>query len=291
MSNTKKQLMTAIAMLVVAALALGTSTYAWFKANTEVIVESMTFSAQSVEDVQIALASHTATTNKWDGSLSANQTNTTASAFKTVILASDVLALYNGLDGGAATLTTGALKPASTINGSTFFTSKTTDSAWALDGVYKAKEFDSVTNVRQDCVRAIPLYIKSSSNTAIYFDKLKTTVTGSASPAVRIGFKPQDGSTIIWEVDKDGTIANRMDTTFGSADGLSTAIEAADGTIGTISGRVQALDGSTPIFTLTAGQPKFLMVYIWLEGCDYDCVSGISANDLTVNLAFTSKSN
>ncbi len=284
MTNTKKQLMTAIAMLVVAALALGTSTYAWFKANTEVIVESMTFSAQSVEDVQIALA-----TTTWDGSLSANQTNTTAGAFKTVISANDVLTLYNGLDGGAATLTTGALKPASTINGSTFFTSKTTDSAWELDGVYKAKEFDSVTNVRQDCVKAIPLYLKSSSASSIYFDTTKTTVTGSATPAVRIGFKPQGGEAIIWEVDPTGTITGRGDTTANGANGVDNAIETAIGGVGTITGRVDALNGNTPIFTLAAGEPKFLMVYIWLEGCDYDCVSGISANDLTVNLAFTAK--
>ncbi len=284
MTNTKKQLMTAIAMLVVAALALGTSTYAWFKANTEVVVESMTFSAQSVEDVQIALA-----TTAWDGSLSANQTNTTAGAFKTVISANDVLTLYNGLDGGAATLTTGALKPASTINGSTFFTSKTTDSAWELDGVYKAKEFDSVTNVRQDCVKAIPLYLKSSSGSSIYFDTTKTTVTGSATPAVRIGFKPQGGEAIIWEVDPTGTITGRGDTTANGANGVDNAIETTLGDVSAITGRVDALDGSTPIFTLAAGEPKFLMVYIWLEGCDYDCVSGISANDLTVNLAFTAK--
>ena len=285
MTNTKKQLMTAIAMLVVAALALGTSTYAWFISNQDVKVQEMTFTAQSVEDVQIALA-----TTTWDGSLSANQTNTTAGAFKTVISANDVLTLYNGLAGGAATLTTGALKPASTINGSTFFTSKTTDSAWELDGVYKAKTFDSVTNVRQDCVKAIPLYLKSSSGSSIYFDTTKTTVTGSATPAVRIGFKPQGGEAIIWEVDPTGTITGRGDTTAnGGADGVSTAIETAVGGVSAITGRVDALDGSTPIFTLAAGEPKFLMVYIWLEGCDYDCVSGISANDLTVNLAFTAK--
>jgi len=49
MTNTKKQLMTAIAMLVVAALALGTSTYAWFVSNTSAKVDEMQFTAQSVD--------------------------------------------------------------------------------------------------------------------------------------------------------------------------------------------------------------------------------------------------
>lgn len=287
MTNTKKQLMTAIAMLVVAALALGTSTYAWFKANTDVKVESMTFTAQSVEDVQIALIS-----NAWDGSLNGG-TNPTAAAFKTIITAQDVVDLYGSLDSGnkTANLTTAALHPASTASLPTFYKVADGDDAWDLvGGDYKAKKFDSVTTVvGNDCVKAIPLFIKSTSAASIYFDTSNTTVIGDASPAVRIGFKPQGGTDIIWAPNSTGHIDNHRLTTVGDADGINTAVNSATGT-GSIDAGVYktTLSGDTPIFTLAAGEARLLIVYIWLEGCDEDCVSGISAEDLTVNLAFTS---
>ena len=287
MTNTKKQLMTAIAMLVVAALALGTSTYAWFKANTDVKVESLSFTAQSVEDVQIALIS-----NAWDGSLNGGA-NPTAAAFKTIISAQDVATLYASLDSGSKTanLTTGALQPASTASLPTFYKVADGDEAWDLvGGDYKAKKFAPVTTVvGNDCVKAIPLYIKSTSATSIYFDTNNMSVLGDATPAVRIGFKAQGGTDIIWAPNSTGHIDNHRLTTVGDADGITTAVNSPAGT-GSIDTGVYktALDPDTPIFSLAAGEAKLLIVYIWLEGCDEDCVSGISAEDLTVNLAFTS---
>ena len=49
----KKQLMAAIAMVLVAAVALGSSTYAWFAANNRVTAECMTVTAQAEGGIEI----------------------------------------------------------------------------------------------------------------------------------------------------------------------------------------------------------------------------------------------
>ena len=282
MTNTKKQLMTAIAMLVVAALALGTSTYAWFKANTTVTVEELTFQAQSVKDVSIAL-----TTTAWDGSLGG--TGATPDTFKTMISAADIKALYAGVGTGVA-LTSSALEPASTVNASGFYKVKSGDDAWVNDGgVNKAKEFVQVQNIAENSVRVIPLYLKSTSATAVTLGD-NTTVTGDAAPAVRIAFVSDD-MTKIWAPDATNHIdGSRITTKIGdaSADGITNAISGPT-QIGEINNTVYTATRPTEaVVNLEANTPKRVLVYIWLEGCDEDCVSGISAKNLTVNLEFTS---
>ncbi len=278
MSNTKKQLMTAIAMLVVAALALGTSTYAWFVSNTTVKVDSMTFTAQTVDDLQIAL-----TTADWTGALSG--TGATADTFKTLITSADLNALYTSK---GAVLTGAALIPASTINAATFYKVADGAASWEVNGsgVNIAKTFEQTNNITDNCVKAIPLYLKSTTGTSIYLGT-NTTVSGQASPAVRVAFVVEGGSTYIWAPDPDNHIDDNKITTTGDADGITKAVDSTS-TVGNITGYT-ATRPSGAIATLTANTAKRIMVYIWLEGCDVDCVSGLSAKDLTVNLEFTSQ--
>ncbi len=279
MTNTKKQLMTAIAMLVVAALALGTSTYAWFVSNTAVKVDSMTFTAQTVDDLQIAL-----TTDAWTGALSG--TSATAGTFKTLITSADLNALYTSK---GAVLTGAALIPASTINAAAFFKVADGAASWEVDqstGVNMAKTFEQTNNITDNCVKAIPLYLKSTTGTSIYIGT-NTTVSGQASPAVRVAFVVEGGSTYIWAPNPDNHIDDYKITTTGEADGITKAVDSTS-TVGNITGYT-ATRPSEAIATLTANTAKRIMVYIWLEGCDVDCVSGLSAKDLTVNLEFTSQ--
>ena len=58
----KKQLMAAIAMVVVSAIALSSSTYAWFAANREVTATNMTIKATSDSSLIISRAAPTAST-------------------------------------------------------------------------------------------------------------------------------------------------------------------------------------------------------------------------------------
>ncbi|MBQ7605749.1 MAG: hypothetical protein IJU59_04610 [Firmicutes bacterium] len=280
MSNTKKQLMTAIAMLVVAALALGTSTYAWFVSNTTVKVDEMTFTAQTVDNLEIAL-----TTTAWDGSFTA--TNATAAGFKTLITSQELSDLYVAK---SASLTGSALIPASTINGQSFWRVADGESSWETQlgtGLTVAKTFTNVTNISDNSVKAIPLFLKSTTNTSIYLANT-TTVAGAAAPAARIAIVENASSTkFIWAPSTAHIDDNKI-TTINDADGITNAVSGANNT-GAISPSVSQTMPTGEILQLTANQPKLVMVYIWLEGCDVDCVSGLSAKDLTVNLAFTSQ--
>ena len=280
MSNTKKQLMTAIAMLVVAALALGTSTYAWFVSNTTVKVDEMTFTAQTVDNLEIAL-----TTTAWDGSFTA--TNATAAGFKTLITSQELSDLYVAK---SASLTGSALIPASTINGQSFWRVADGESSWETQlgtGLTVAKTFTNVTNISDNSVKAIPLFLKSTTNTSIYLANT-TTVAGAAAPAARIAIVENASSTkFIWAPSTAHIDDNKI-TTINDADGITNAVSGANNT-GAISPSVSQTMPTGEILQLTPNQPKLVMVYIWLEGCDVDCVSGLSAKDLTVNLAFTSQ--
>ena len=69
----KKQLVAAIAMVLVAAIALGSSTYAWFVSNNSVTGETTTISAQS-NSAYLVIDSET-TTNKSTSSTSINGAN------------------------------------------------------------------------------------------------------------------------------------------------------------------------------------------------------------------------
>ncbi len=284
MTNTKKQLMTAIAMLVVAALALGTSTYAWFVSNTTVKVDEMQFTAQSVDNLQIAL-----TTDAWHGQV--NGTGATAGTYKTLITAQDLNELYTSI---GAVLTTAAIEPASTINGQTFYkiASNSADDAttWELvNGTYTAKKFTQVDNVSENCVKAIPLFIRSTSGGALYL-KDATTVSGDAAPAARIAFVVDGATKAIW-APSAATIDGRQITTLEGADGIHQAVSNTT-SVGDVSDTyTDAKPTAVKFATLSANTPVRVMVYIWLEGCDEDCVAGLSAKDLSVNLQFESRSN
>lgn len=62
----KRQLLAAIAMVLVAALALGSSTYAWFAANKTVTAQGMQVSATSSSSLVIAMASDAKTAGVGD---------------------------------------------------------------------------------------------------------------------------------------------------------------------------------------------------------------------------------
>ena len=54
----KGQLFGAVSMMVVAAIALGTSTYAWFVNNTTTEVEAMQFTVSTATSLQVAVGNN-----------------------------------------------------------------------------------------------------------------------------------------------------------------------------------------------------------------------------------------
>ena len=286
--SIRKQLMAAIAMVLVAAVALGSSTYAWFVSNTKVTAGAFTATATTSNALEI---SNDGTT--WLTSID----------------------LGTGLDTWAPVSTTDMALFAKDKTWETSANSKgNVVTAWddATAGThYYTKTFYLKAN--QDCT------VQLNANTLVQ----ETTATKNGIlNAMRIGFVSGAEKVVYQVADTNvSSAASSRDTTeFTTAvDGISKAIEVAAGSPNTYSvantdfTRTATIttNGSTGATTvsdaiiaastdnstlgtananyivqLTANTSKLVTVYIWLEGCDYDCVSSIAEGSISTTLEF-----
>ena len=262
----KKQLAAAIAMVCVAAIALGSSTYAWFVNNTKVTADSVTVTAKAANTLLISHANE----NAWG----------TTAKFK------------------AETAT--EFVPVSTVNATNFFK----DSKWGTEtgatqkGEYTAQEFVAADDSKDYFVDTFQ--VKSSQNCGLYLDsETKFTTTGNENvlKSMRLALVVDGGGTFFYQVDAtpisgDGNSYNTTLVTM-AADGIKKAISgtavadviAADNlnsgdVIALTAGTVAAPSDNTTMVEknddiklcdLIANTAKTITVYIWMEGCDYDC--------------------
>ena len=258
---------TKVAMVCVAAVALGSSTYAWFVNNTKVTADNVTVTAKAANTLLISHADE----NAWG----------TTAKFK------------------AETAT--EFVPVSTIDAKKFYKDKN----WATEtaegeqkGEYTAVEF-------QDAVADTDYFtdtfqIKSSQNCGLYLDtdtKFTTTGNENVLKSMRLALVVEGGGTFFYQVDAEpisgnGNSYNTTLTTL-TANGIKKAINgtttASEITAGNLSsGDVIALsagsvtaptdnttlvnkDDTKKLCDLTANTAQKITVYIWMEGCDYDC--------------------
>lgn len=182
-NSLKKQLVAAVAMVLVAAVALGSSTYAWFAANNSVTATGMTVTAQAEAGIVIS--------------------NSTKTSY--------------GTTAATAQATDKKLIPVSTADGSTWYhaTSSLFDDA---DASQASTKYTNAGSDGTDYVKNT-FYIKSASDTA-YAGNLEITkveaVSGGTqelSKALRVGvmvgsnfyiYAPVTGYTATYKVG-DGT--------------------------------------------------------------------------------------
>lgn len=265
----KKQMGAAIAMVLVAAIALGAATFAWFVNNTTVKAEGAQVTAKSANTL---LISH-GDSGQWG----------TTAKFDPVEAKEMV--------------------PVSTVDAETFYK----DTAWKTDtdGAYNAETFGTAksgTDFYADTFK-----VKASQDCGLYLDG-ETSITTSGNANVLKSMRLAlviDGKKYFYQVDATpiSTSGNSYNTTLKAldADGLKKAINGTD-TSAAISadnlssGSVIALDSAkvdTPASTelanynegkkiadLAANVEKTVQVYIWMEGCDYDCNS-VVVKDIT----------
>ncbi|MDD3340394.1 MAG: hypothetical protein PHS82_16260 [Lachnospiraceae bacterium] len=277
----KKQLMAAIAMVVVAAIALTSATYAWFISNTKVEATSAKMTASTAYTLLIS-----------EGAKASDGTSNWGS-------------VHEWLDGKTAK----ALSPVSTIG--TLNASNTLD--FVFDTGWKAATADA-TDVTKggnyagtfsdaDAAKYIKesFEIKAAQNCQIVLDK-NTSITGTPGEldkVLRLALVIDDGTTQtvrIYQVDSTSGTATPVNTTLDSADktadGIGTAIKK-EGTVADIDTNVKKLnlstdvntgDGASTIMTNQTGESVLytftdiantdtisVTAYIWMEGCDYDC--------------------
>lgn len=263
----KKQLGAAIAMVIVAAIALGAATFAWFVNNTKV---------------------------KADGA------NVTATAANTLLISED------GTDWQTSLSWTDDLKnlvPVSTLGSEGVELSFVKNKAWSTDNRY-ATEFETASADDGEFLKK-DFKLKSSVEGAKLYldaDTVLNAVAGSdesAKKAMRLGVVI-GGKTFIYQYDGNH-LGSNYNTSIGAssgADGISKAVDASNTAMAvTVSNKTgnEGVLATVPTPTTTefvtapgdadvlytfkkANDPVDVHVYIWMEGCDFDCNSSVVAS-------------
>lgn len=154
-SALKTQLFSAIAMMLVAAVALGTSTYAWFVTTAAPKVDVMQFQATSATSLTIGLGTE---------ATALGQPGTEPLAYKGVITNADISAAYDAM-------WKTQLMPASSLNTTTFFQTKT----WDMTDL-KADTFEPITGLDKG-VKYIPLWLRSNKDMNVYLKNANIVAT------------------------------------------------------------------------------------------------------------------
>lgn len=310
----KSQLFTAVAMLIVAAVALGTSTYAWFVNSQTANLEAMKFQASASSSLQIAVR---------------NVTGAVATDYKSVIYNNDV-----STTAGWENMFVTRVEPTSVVvpGRDVFF--KSTGSQEI--NTSKLDKFEALTASADvgstGAVKKIPLTFLSSSETGVYFgnQSIKTIANmiqdNNVKHALRMAIVPAGGTALVFQFsdeNNNGGIAGATNNTYYPAGVTPAAVSDAAGTynaiktivttdgetkgqvatIGTqqcittegsaayfahVTSATEVTKGITALFTLTANTPKNVDVYFWLEGTDAGCVTNIADIEYTLTLAFAS---
>ena len=276
----KKQLGAAIVMVIVAAIALGAATFAWFVNNTKVTADGANVTAKAANTLLISEVDQ----NDWKTSLP---------------LSADLKDLV----------------PVSTSGSEGKELSFVKDNKWSNDSKY-ASEFAAATAGTEYYAKDFQL--KSSvAGSTLYLDdettfKMAENANSDALKSMRLGLVIGD-KTFIYQVD-DGTLKSRYSTSIGSdsgADGISKAVDGTntvkDITLNNKTGEAGKLPlvaapksgtefvtnpgDADPLYKFTqADTPVTVHAYIWMEGCDYDCnssvVASITGQQVIANLGF-----
>lgn len=291
-SGLKKQLAAAIAMVLVAAISLGTSTYAWFVNNTKVTAESVNVTAKAANTLLISEQGQ----NTW----------------KTLLPLTDTL---------------NELVPVSTIGSDGTDLTFVKDNAWTTDATDKmsyASGFEAATANTdyytttfdiKGSVAGSKLYLdKETTFTMATKDGTATLYDNSVLKTLRLGIVI-DGKTYIYQIDGTNLTSN-YDTSISSTDavdGIKKAINSTGASADINMDNGNATSGVTvlPLATTPANNTKFVeetndadllytfvnsgdvvtvKAYIWMEGCDYDCnsavVASITAQKVIAKLGF-----
>ena len=298
MKKMKKQLGAAVALLTVAALALGTATYAWFVDNTQVEIENLEFQATAAGLLEIGPGfSPTAYYSSLDATrLGANLVKPTEWTPVSADEANLTLALptaegtevfwkkgETGEIGGDTVVTTYV----NGNNATNYMTAQVTfRSSQAMNVFLDGYTFNLAANAKKTSVPFINYTGDTNDGNAEDLAKalrIAFVVDGDTDTATVYRFvdkatnideaKYNTSSAGVVATDESPISAFTTDTvTYGTevTDILSavTATSADDGA--TFTGT------ATPILSLDANTPVNVTIYAWLEGVDKDCVSALS---------------
>lgn len=318
----KRAFISAIAMLIVSAIVLTSSTFAWFSMAKQVEVEAMNLSITSPEGIQLS-ANATAWTTK----------------LTTAELKGEAVAPYarfNAYDGNKNNIPT-ILSPVSSAF--SLYADSTKLPVW-FGGSIDDKNMLHITQISSDTAAdagyvAFDVFVKLADAQKVSFNKSTVTCEGNpeavyamrvavvncgvvsdtSAAAVKalvptaqntnIGGLGSRNAAIVYELDAlnhtdasgiaDGVADSRKPIiSASSANGVG-AVKAAEGslapnlTTATIAGNYVgkvATSEDDVYFNACAGITK-IRVYMWIEGQDCDCANDVAGQDITFNFVLT----
>lgn len=305
----KRAFVSAIAMLIVSAIVLTSSTFAWFSMSKEAKVESMDLTVSSPAGIQIS-----ANASAWTASLTLDELFNAKSTSR-----------YKAYDGNTN------LMPVDLIPVSTGF--RNYNSSTGNADFYKLTLNDAgratsetvnqiSTNANNCGFVAFDLFFKVAEDTTVYYGTSEFTDNSNSDilTALRVGFQPMGNTTsteaadaialktssaintIIYEVDSQnrsadslangnttGTVTTNYVYSSGVAGNVNSnfVLSGATGT-GSYTGklRLDTASATDKSFSLKAGVSK-MRIYIWVEGQDIDCRNSVAGAVLSAALKFT----
>lgn len=254
----KRQLLAAIAMVLVAALALGSSTFAWFANNNTVKADGMQINAATEGTMLVISDSKAGLGDK-----------KTAHTFSPLANGENLLPIhpvYTGVSGG-------------------------TVAAW--NHAYSDNFTTAISNSKETAIAAEQLSGKYYLTTDLYIglDDTNNTAAVGAITVTKVTLTSPDntmlGSARVLMVDESGKVIG----CFGNGTCLSTkGTEYAEGTAATADTMtaLSETNTGTVIDGLSAGDDVKVTLYIYFDGRDDSCTSAkFNANAVTCALEFT----
>lgn len=307
----KRAFVSAIAMLIVSAIVLTSSTFAWFSMSKQATVESMDLTVSSPEGIQIS-----ANASAWTANLTIdeifNTDDTTTSR-------------YDAYEGNANLYPADLVPVSSAIEYSdtdtgrvNFYKATLNDAGYANVSVIS----QTAGNADNAGLIAFDLFFKVANDTTVYFgtSEFKDNSASDVLTSLRLGFTPLGnvpiGSTaaeaqalnaftrgtnnIVYEVDCMNRSADAK--SLGQTDGkiptkylaaTSAAGQTTNGILNNTQTKATAAklvtdtdNASVKSFNLKAGVTK-MRVFLWVEGNDIDCQNSIAGAAFTAALKFT----
>ena len=239
----KRALISSVAMLLVAIIALGTATFAWFTQNTQATADQLSVKTIKASELQIAK-----TTGDWGDQIHYN---------------------YVGK----------VLKPASSVDGAHWFTAiaksksgyeaadaDATDISNSLDG-YVFKEQLNVRNNGKAGVEDVKINFQLRETEAANGKYVRLALV----PASKRGAD----ATVTAENFKGGVFAAAADT----ADALKDAAKTTE-TVTAKSGAAGEVEVGSLAPKGQEGSAKYYNLYVWFEGQDVDCKDVNGGNEM-----------
>lgn len=273
----RKQLLAAVAMVLVAAVALGSSTYAWFAANSNVTAEGMSVNAQAENGLIIANSDG----STWGSTAQATVGSATLYPISTKDTTTWYHAVSTAQDNAQASQDASKYtQPITGVSNGVGYQETGNDSVYSYDdgdlGYYLLNTFKIKSSAAD--MSGVKLYVNKVTIT----DSDSTVSSGSLNKSLRVA--------VVLSGDKTENVQNVY--IFAPTSDSTTTYKVGGNDKADYTCKVAATDlnTETAITSVSASNPITASVYVYYEGEDAACKStnivGITPDTLNVSVQF-----